>query len=676
MLKKVSWLINRLRMMPPGEIPHRMARTLIQIVERFRIARGWVPIPEEERFTARPLFGTSPDIGEAWRRFFSVDEEGVTRALAGHVTFFGREFTVGRIPRWHLDPDTGREAPVSYGKTINHRDESVVGNIKTLWELSRHQHLIPLAANYAVSGDPRCRMHVVAQIDDWISNNPFGLGIHWNSSLEVALRGIAWATIHGLIALRDGPDGLISASADKAAMRTSIFQHCYFIRHHLSRYSSANNHLIGELVGLWCLTSVFSFGRQGELWRGYAKEELEREALLQVHPDGVLKEQATHYQLEVMEYLLFSICVGSATDLPLANQVTERLFAMVSFIRALKPEGGRLPQIGDSDEGTVTRFRLGELEEPEFEVMAAIEYVFGASNAPRYEKAFWYRRMIANPEALPTLAAEPLAEDQGESLLFPEGGYSILRSRALTLAFDAGPLGYPSIAAHGHADALSFCLAWNGVWWLVDPGTYAYHGDQTYRNYFKGTTAHNTGTVNGQDQSRSGGPFLWIRHAQACLESAETAQDGTLITSGYHDGYRGLGVRHRRRIEVVPGTSSVSVVDVFETATEESRNFALNFHFAPEIALVLNGSVCYATQLGTSERLELRLDTRLDWSIHRASTSPLLGWHSPGLGRKVPAWTLRGEVASRTEATFKTEIMPSRAAARATTSVEDQAPDV
>ena len=40
---------------------------------------------------------------------------------------------------------------------------------------------------------------------------------------------------------------------------------------------------------------------------------------------------------------------------------------------------------------------------------------------------------------------------------------------------DAGPLGYQTIAAHGHADALSFTLSVGGMEFLVDPGTYAYH---------------------------------------------------------------------------------------------------------------------------------------------------------------------------------------------------------
>jgi hypothetical protein len=40
---------------------------------------------------------------------------------------------------------------------------------------------------------------------------------------------------------------------------------------------------------------------------------------------------------------------------------------------------------------------------------------------------------------------------------------------------DAAPLGFLSIAAHGHADALSFILHVDGSPILVDPGMFTYH---------------------------------------------------------------------------------------------------------------------------------------------------------------------------------------------------------
>src|SRR5439155_1407567 len=81
--------------------------------------------------------------------------------------------------------------------------------------------------------------------------------------------------------------------------------------------------------------------------------------------------------------------------------------------------------------------------------------------------------------------------------LLPGGGYYILgcdfeTAQEIRLVADAGPLGYRTIAAHGHADALAFTLSLGGLEFLIDPGTYAYHGGGEWRAYFRGTAAHNT----------------------------------------------------------------------------------------------------------------------------------------------------------------------------------------
>ena len=79
----------------------------------------------------------------------------------------------------------------------------------------------------------------------------------------------------------------------------------------------------------------------------------------------------------------------------------------------------------------------------------------------------------------------------------------------------AARTGTCSIAAHAHADALSVEVRYAGVDILADPGTYCYHGERAWRSYFRSTIAHNTAELGGRSQSSEGGPFMWVRHAQA-----------------------------------------------------------------------------------------------------------------------------------------------------------------
>ena len=100
---------------------------------------------------------------------------------------------------------------------------------------------------------------------------------------------------------------------------------------------------------------------------------------------------------------------------------------------------------------------------------------------------------------------------------------------------DAGPLGYQTIAAHGHADALAFTLSVGGLEFLVDPGTYAFHAHGAWRQYFRGTAAHNTLRVDGKDQSESGGDFMWLKKARAAC-TLYSSSDGYDLFEGWQAG--------------------------------------------------------------------------------------------------------------------------------------------
>ena len=106
---------------------------------------------------------------------------------------------------------------------------------------------------------------------------------------------------------------------------------------------------------------------------------------------------------------------------------------------------------------------------------------------------------------------------------FHDGGYAVVEGHAgrapMRALFDAGPLGFGPLAAHGHADALSLLLRM-GEDLLVDPGTGSYHGDPEWREALRGTRAHNTIEVDGLDQSEPRGLFLWGRKAEAHLVAA------------------------------------------------------------------------------------------------------------------------------------------------------------
>src|SRR5262249_59767011 len=70
----------------------------------------------------------------------------------------------------------------------------------------------------------------------------------------------------------------------------------------------------------------------------------------------------------------------------------------------------------------------------------------------------------------------------------------------------------------------------------------------------------------------------------------------------------------------------------------------LAFHLGPDVDVHIDGS-CAALRWPTAVmpgEARLELPGQLRWSLHKGETAPILGWYSPGLGRRVPAFTLLG----------------------------------
>jgi hypothetical protein len=222
----------------------------------------------------------------------------------------------------------------------------------------------------------------------------------------------------------------------------------------------------------------------------------------------------------------------------------------------------------------------------------------------------------------------------------------ILRARSRTpaeiwCAFDAGPLGYLSIAAHGHADALALELRYGGAPVLVDPGTYAYSGP--WRDWFRSTQAHNTIALGSISQSESGGPFHWTRHARAVLLEAEGIDEsaGRARVAGEHEGYsrQAFAGRHRRSVTLDRQTATLAIRD--ELGAARRTPLVMSWHLHPDIACRLTDNT--AVLNCGSAVIRLALPDALSWAAVRGPETVGPGWYSPSFGVKLPATTLLGQ---------------------------------
>lgn len=573
--------------------------------------------------------------------------EAADRVLAGRFDIFAsRNLELGFPPSWNRDPKTGTMAPMCFGKTLNYRDECLVGDIKYLWEPNRHLELVTLAQAWHLSRDDRYATGCRSLLESWFEQCPYPMGPNWVSSLEHAVRLVNWSFAWHLLGGEASP---LFKDAEGGAFRRrwldSIYQHCHFIRGHFSRHSSANNHLLGEYMGLFVAAVTWPLWKETGEWRDLAHRGFQEQILIQNARDGVNLEQGIWYHHEVADMMLICLLVGRANGGDFSSEFMARLESMLEFVSSLMDCGGNVPMIGDSDDAVMVRFYPGELNV--YRSLLATGAVlfnrgeFKAKAGGFDDKSRW---LLGDDAAHTFESLEPDTASLPVRREFPDGGYSVLGSGFETpdevrLVADAGPLGYLSIAAHGHADALAFTLSVAGNEILIDPGTYAYHTQKRWRDYFRGTSAHNTLRVDYQDQSVPGGNFLWLRHARARCLSFEQAPDGDHWLAK-HDGYTRLKdpVRHEREINYDENQKIIKILDRIKA--NGSHWIELHWHFSEYCGVEIQDSVVSVRNSGVS--IEMGMPDS-DWrpELVRGQEEPPLGWISRGFDKKKPAPCVR-----------------------------------
>ena len=636
-VSRIHWTLSRLRAMSPSEVGFRVGRKIQGTAERAGIGLARPSVPAGQ--CGQPWLAQLPRKFDVARYRRAAD-----RVLDGEFDVFSlRNLQLGFPPRWNVDPRTGAEAPLVFGKELNYRDPALVGDVKYLWELNRHLELVTLAQAWHLTREERYALGCRTLLDSWFTQCPYPRGVNWCVSLEHAVRLVNWSFAWFLL---EGEHAIIFVGEDGRAFRArwleSIYQHCHFIPRHWSRHSSANNHLLGEATGLFIGASTWPLWRESARWERQARTELTREALAQTYVDGVNKEQATWYHHAVADMMLVAGLVARANGQDFAESYWDRLERMLEFVTSVMDVGGNVPMVGDADEGVLVRF----VPEPDVDVFRSLlstgAVLFGrpamrAKGGLFDDKTRW----LLGDAAEETFNRVDSSRAFPVRRAFPEGGYFVLGEdfetpREVRLVADAGALGYLAIAAHGHADALAFTLSVGGQPILVDPGTYSYSATP-WRRYFRGTAGHNTVMVDDRDQSEFGGSFLWLEHANATVESFYAAgEDQTL--SAHHDGYRRLAdpLRHRRTWRYFLGAAHLSITD--ELICAGTHSIAIHWHFAPECAVVLEGRTVVASRGAVQVRLicpEGLEPTRVS-----GREQPPLGWYSSGFDLKLPAPTV------------------------------------
>ncbi len=476
---------------------------------------------------------------------------------------------------WDSDFKSNKVWPLVHRKSLALDYPDGRSDVKVPWELSRCQHFVTLGKAYWFSGDEKYAREFVNQIESWVSNNPVELGVNWACSMDVAIRAANWLV--GLQFFRTS-----SSISDEfmITLAESLLAHGRHIRANLEIGPVTNNHYLSDLVGLLYISTFLPKAKESSEWNDFAISELMTEMSRQVRPDGMDFEGSTCYHRLALELFFYSalLCVVNhesfegqyreTAEKVFGLDYVERLYRMFEFVLYTLKPNGKMPQVGDNDNGRLHIFSDSDVLD--------MRYLLDFGSIFFDEPRFKVKEFAISEDAIWLFGGDGYGKLKGSSgqsveelrsREFVESGIYVLRDGDIYMIIHCASNGQNGMGGHNHNDVLSFEVSVAGMDIIVDPGTYVYTSDFSMRNIFRSSKSHNGVTIDGQDPNRFVEREIFSMFNDAkpkVLNSYSNSEH--IYFEAEHYGYTRLSdpVVHRRIIVYSKRKKNVEVRDKFE----------------------------------------------------------------------------------------------------------------
>ena len=376
--------------------------------------------------------------------------------------------------KWSKDFKTGYVWPRGKAyyryKIINY---ATCSDVKFPWDMSRCHHFLILGQAYLQTGEEKFAYKIKEDILDFEENNPFLHSVNWTCAMDVAIRAANW--ICGL-ALIYKSDTYRNDTQFQKVLVNCLSEHIFFIEHNLEKYYPySGNHYIADLTGLLFL--YYLLGIEGNKF-DYILNEYQREVLAQVRCSGFHFEMSTSDHKLVLEMVLKTFMLLKIKGVVVDADVEERIKSMVIFMSTIVKPDGKIPFIGDNDNGRFLPF-------------TTTDYSDGLDIIK------WSR--FAFPDLV--------LDESAHSKYYPDERFAVLKNGNFFVTIQNNPISRYAgektntlYGTHTHCDMLSFTLSDGRRNIIVDPGTYCYTSSPEIRFKYRGTQMHNTMCVDELDQ--------------------------------------------------------------------------------------------------------------------------------------------------------------------------------
>lgn len=450
------------------------------------------------------------------------------------VRVFGHRAPTGVHASWATDPHTLKEWPQQTAWwEIDIRTDARMSDVKHVWEAGRHRDLVVLARAAAIDPDGPWFDTLEQMFIRWCKEQTPEYAINWYSSLELALRAIAWNQVLALVGDRF-PVGLRSAIDEQLVLSARHIM----VELPYTMTSMKNNHMLGDGLGLVVIAAMFPTHPKSKRWAATGEKLMLMQLGRHMRPDGSMIEDSLSYHRFVLEMFIVRVLLGDAPE-----QTRQAMVDAAEHLVALGVLEGDVPQYGDWDEGRV----LAD-SNPAGDVAGAVHLVHAlsgrtlpASAADAYDEVAWY----ADAPGLTreTDGIRPNAPiSTGDFITTRHGNWSVWLKASTS----------PS---HQHADTSSVWIRHGDSWVVQDPGTGTYNGPIEVRNGFRTTQAHSVWQADGRDLLEPHRAFRWMRMSVPSW-SVSGALGQRSVMAMAHTGYDATVAR-----VVIVDESGVVIVD-------------------------------------------------------------------------------------------------------------------
>jgi hypothetical protein len=523
-------------------------------------------------------------------------------------------------------------------------------DIKFIWEPARFGWAFTLGRCYRLTANIKYVEAFWHFFKTFTEANPPGFGPHWMNGQEVALRLMAFIWVAQVF-----ESAQASTEERNNRLVSSIFEHISRIPMTLVyARSQQNNHLLTEAAALLTAGLAFPDHPSSANWCRLGWRWLNKGLQSQIDGYGEYAQHSTNYHRLMLQIVLWTnALIGGESKYRWPHPTLEAIRRSIHWLLSIQDaDSGRAPNLGANDGAYI--FPLSTLPFNDYRpVLQAAARAFLEYDLPHGawdEMSLWFgihegrMRRVAIPRYL---------GDQ----VYGKESWVYLR----TAQFSSRP---------SHADQLHLDLWWRGLNVAQDAGTYLYNAPSPWDNSLATTLVHNTIAVNGQDQMKRAGRFLYLDWVDAYRRSLPVEEPQEL--QRVRGRYRTNTFRHTRLVSVFQGERWLVEDEMLPLRMPWSKKpliFRLHWLFPDWTWEKENIDSGMILRLASPQgQVSLRLDHSpasipAEISLCRAgeylfgstSPDPPRGWVSPSYGIKIPALSLAIEVVSLDEVKFTTE---------------------